>query len=286
MSALAVLTGGRRRTMEIRDPKLRRRLVIVLPGNPGEAAFYQGLKEDLEAGGHEVVVASHPMLLEPAADLMPYARHHVAAALRHLEASGRTVDDVEVVLLGHSVGAYLAHLIVARGLLPVARVFMVFPFLARPAFSGRLILRVATWRPLFVTLVGLFRALPARWRRWLVASGGSGELTAAVLAALDSPLPFACAAMARTERAEIAARPDAAYLLDHARLAEPGRLVAMFCPGDRWVSPAVARQLAPFAHAFDPPMGHAFVVDPAARRRVSDRVRALLESTEPGRVGR
>jgi pimeloyl-ACP methyl ester carboxylesterase len=268
--------------MEIRDPKLRRTLVIVLPGNPGEAAFYQGFKEDLEEGGHEVVVTSHPELSTPTADLMPYARHHVASALQHLGKSGRTVDDVQVVLVGHSVGAYLAHLIAARGLLPVSRLFMVFPFLARPVFSGRLILRAATCRPLFAALVGLYRRLPARGQRWLVASAGAGELTPLVVQALASPLPFACASMARTERAEIAARADAAYLFDRPWLAEPASLVVMLCPGDRWVSPAVARQLAPFAHWFDPPMGHSLVVDRAERRRVTDRLRAWLEGTDPG----
>jgi pimeloyl-ACP methyl ester carboxylesterase len=266
--------------METRDPKLRRRLVIVLPGNPGEAAFYQGLREDLEAGGHEVVVASHPELLEPPTDLMPYARHHVASALRHLGRSGRTVDDVEVVLVGHSVGAYLAYLIAARGLLPVARVFMVFPFLARPVFSGRLILRVATCRPLFAALVGLYRALPARCQRWLVASAGAGELTALVMRALASPLPFACASMARVERAEIAARPDAAYLLDAPWLPDAAGLTVLLCPDDRWVSPTVGRQLARFAHRFDPPMGHSLVVDRAERQRVTDRLRACLEHTD------
>jgi pimeloyl-ACP methyl ester carboxylesterase len=262
--------------MQSRHPKPRTPLVVVLPGNPGLAEFYRELAQDLEGRGHEVVVASHPPLFDPAAGLMPYARHHVTAALQHLQASARTVDDVEVVLVGHSVGAYLAYLIAARGLLPVARVIMIFPFLARPAFSGRLILRAAACRPLFATLVALFRTLPARGQRWLVEAAGAGAQTPAVLRALASPLPFAAGAMARVERAEIAARPDATYLLEEPWFGDLSRLAVMLCPADRWVSPAVARQLAPVAHRLEPPMGHSLVVDPGERRRVTAVLLALL----------
>src|SRR5687768_10892156 len=121
----------------------RPRLLVVLPGNPGLAAFYEELVRDLERRGHEATVASHPCLPEPPSELMVYAHHHADSVRRHLAERGRTVDDVELILVGHSVGAYLAYLVVAHGLLPVARVMMLFPFLMRPALRGRLILRAA-----------------------------------------------------------------------------------------------------------------------------------------------
>ena len=258
--------------MAARDTAPRNTLVVLLPGNPGEAALYAGLVHDLEEHGHEVVVSSHPQFLEPPADLLAYARHHAEATRRHLAAGRRAVEDMDVVLVGHSVGAYLAYLLIAHGLLPVTRVIMVFPFLARPVLSGRLLLRLAAWRPLFRAVVGLARALPDRLKRWLVTAMGAGVEGARVLHLLASPAPFASAAMARVELREIATRADASYLFagPASVWARPSKLVVLLCPHDRWVSPRVAGQLARFAYRFDGPMSHSLVVDPVQRRMVAE----------------
>jgi pimeloyl-ACP methyl ester carboxylesterase len=251
------------------------RLLVLLPGNPGEAGFYDELVDDLAALGHEAVVTSHPALAAPA-DLVPYAEHHVAHVLHHLATQGRRLADVELVLVGHSVGAYLAYLIVARGLLPVARVVMVFPFLARPTPRGRLILHGVTWQRPFAAFVGLLRALPRRWVRQLVASAGGGVLTDRLLSALATPLPEASAAMAQAERVDIAPRRDVAYLLTHAFFVARERLTVLLCPRDPWVSPTVARQLAPFAQDLPASVTHSLLVDANARRLVAARLHELL----------
>jgi hypothetical protein len=250
----------------------RSRLLVILPGNPGVASFYGALVRALAEHGHEVVVSDHAALA--GGDLLCHAGHHVGATLRHLRATGRAPGEVDIVLIGHSVGAYLAYLIVTHGLLPVSRVILLFPFLARPRGSGRVILQVVTCRPLFAASMAALRALPLGWRRWLLRAAGAGELTGPVLALLSSPVPWACAAMARAERREIAARPDAAYLFEHPLLADAA---AVLCPGDRWVSAVVAAQLASRALPLDRGVSHALVVDGEQCRLVAATLHRLLQ---------
>jgi pimeloyl-ACP methyl ester carboxylesterase len=260
-----------------------KRLVLLIPGNPGDAAYYTAFVALLRARGHEVLVSGHPTpgSATPPPDLLPLARHHAEAAARHLDARGRAAGDVEVVVIGHSLGAYLAYLVVAHGLLPVARVLMLFPFLMRPAFSGRLILRAVGRRRLFGAVLALFRALPQRLQAWLLRVGGVGDLVPAVLAALASEAAPAAAALARTEEIEIAGRGDAAYLFDHPLFAARERFAALFAPGDRWAPAALARQLAAFAYHFPPPVSHAFVVDARQREAVADVVHRLIAGDDP-----
>jgi hypothetical protein len=244
----------------VRPLQARPTLLVIIPGNPGDAVFYADFARALETLGHEVLVASHLTLLAPPASLLPYALHQVQSITSHLAGTGRSVADVEIVLLGHSVGAYLAHLIVARRLLPVSRVFMLCPFLTRPARSGRLLLKLVTSPRLYGRLLGLWRGLPAWLQRWLVAVSGAGPHGAWVQAALASSQPLAWAAMAGAEASEIASRADVSYLFEDPLFRDPERFVALLARRDRW---------APRAWSDPRPclwldgITHAFVVDPA-----------------------
>jgi alpha-beta hydrolase superfamily lysophospholipase len=251
------------------------RLLAVIPGNPGDAVFYGEFVRELQALGHEVTVASHLCLTEPPASLLPYARHQAAAITRHLAATGRTAGDVELVLLGHSVGAYLAYLIVAQGLLPVARVFLLFPFLARPAFSARLILKAVTSRRLFAAFLRLWRVVPRRIARRLIALAGAGVHGSWVEAALASSQALACAAMATTEAAEIAARADAAYLFDEPAFRDPQRVELLLGRRDRWAPQAWSNGQAPAGRRLEE-IDHAFVVDPDQCRAVAEAIHRRL----------
>jgi pimeloyl-ACP methyl ester carboxylesterase len=245
-------------------------VVVLLPGNPGEAVFYDDVAARLRARGHVVVVCGPP-LPSPALDaagLEGYAEHHARTVLADAGACGP-----EIVLVGHSVGAYFAHLIVARRLLPVSRVFMLFPFLARPRIGGRLILAAATWSWLEQPVVGLLRALPAFAFRWAL---GTGELASAAREALRSGRAAAWLALARAEARDIATRPDAAYLFEHPLFRDPARFTVLLAARDRWVSSRVAEQLAPFAVRCPPPANHAFVVHRKGRQAVVDVLHGLL----------
>jgi pimeloyl-ACP methyl ester carboxylesterase len=249
-------------------------LLAVIPGNPGDAVFYRDFVRALEAHGHEVTVASHLLLAEPPDSLLPYALHQVEAITRYLGATGRSAADVELVLVGHSVGAYLAHLIVARQLLPVARVFLLCPFLSRPAFSGRLILKLATSPRLLRACLRCWRALPGGVRRRLIAAAGVGAHGDWVEAALASGQPLAWGTMASAEAREIATRPDTAYLLDEPLFHDPQRCVPVLCRRDRW-----APRRWPGIQPVDG-IGHAFVVDPAQCRMVASLINEFLHLRE------
>jgi alpha-beta hydrolase superfamily lysophospholipase len=254
--------------------------LVVIPGNPGDAAFYQRFVDELRERGHEVVLFEHPAPAGLPASLLPYARHHADQARRHLAETGRAAEETEVVLVGHSVGAYLAYLIVAQGLLRVARVFMLFPFLVRPALSGRVILTVAASRWVARVVLAAFRALPAGLRRWVVSRAGAGEQAAHVLGVLGDDHALGYSTMARVERDEIAGRPDASYLAAQAMFRAKATFVPMFCAGDRWAPPALVRELTPFAYHLPPPVSHGFVVHPRQRRMVVEALHAFLSGVD------
>jgi alpha-beta hydrolase superfamily lysophospholipase len=237
--------------------------LVVIPGNPGSALFYADFVRRLESLGHEVLLDGHPSLPD-AASLLPYAEHH-ARMVR-----ARLAPGTEVVLVGHSVGAYLAHLIVAHGLLPVARVFMLFPFLRRPGPSGRLILA-----GLGARAVAALRRLPPPLRRVVVARS-AGPHWRTVLAALESEEAPGWAAMARVEREEIATRTSAGYLFEHALFRAADRFVPMLCDGDRWAPPALARELGGLAYRFARPVSHAFVLEPGQCATVVETLHRFL----------
>jgi pimeloyl-ACP methyl ester carboxylesterase len=255
------------------------RFLVVLPGNPGDAAFYQAFVQELERRGHEATVASHPCLFEAPADLLVYARHQAASARRHLADRGRTVEDVELILVGHSVGGYLAYLIVAHGLLPVARVILLFPFLMRPALRGRLILRAlaAPW----LVRVGLaaLRGVPRVLRRWLITRAGAADLAPLVLPLFESREVLGCVSMAVRERQEIASRQDARYLLGHALFQQAETFATLLCERDFWAPAALAAQL-PGARLLPAPVSHTFVVDARQRQLVAEAVHQLLMGGE------
>jgi hypothetical protein len=250
-------------------------VLAVIPGNPGDAVFYADFVRALQAHGHEVTVASHLLLAAPPDNLMRYAAHQVEAINRHLAAGGRVASDVELVLVGHSVGAYLAYLIVARGMLPVARVFMLCPFLSRPALSGRLILELVTSPRVLAAALWCWRAVPAWLQRRLVAAAGAGAHGEWVRAALESGHPRCWGAMATAEAREIAIRADAHYLLEEPLFQDPRRFVPVLSRGDRWAP----RQWR--ADSYLDGVTHAFVVDKAQCRVVA---RIIAEHLAAGAV--
>jgi alpha-beta hydrolase superfamily lysophospholipase len=253
-------------------------LLVIIPGNPGDAVFYADFARALETLGHEVLVASHLDLRAPPDSLTPYALHQVEAITGHLAGTGRSAADVELVLLGHSVGAYLAYLIVAQRLLPVARVFMLCPFLTRPARSGRLLLQLVTSPRLYAGLLAFWRVLPARLQRWLVKLSGAGRHGAWVQAALLSTQPLAWAAMAGAEAAEIASRGEVSYLFEEPLFRDPRRFVALLARRDRWAPRAWSdpRACLPLDG-----LEHAFVVHPAQCQAVAG---AIHQRLQPGRL--
>jgi pimeloyl-ACP methyl ester carboxylesterase len=254
----------------VRVPGTKQTVLAVIPGNPGDAVFYGDFARALEAHGHEVTVTSHLLLAEPPDSLLPYAHHQVEAITRYLGATGRSPAAVELVLVGHSVGAYLAHLIVARRLLPVARVLLLCPFLSRPALSGRLILKLVTSPRLLRACLRCWRVVPRWLRRRLIAAAGAGAHGAWVEEALASEQPLAWGAMATAESREIATRPDASYLVDEPLFQDPHRCVPVLCHRDRW-----APRRWPGVQPVDG-IGHAFVVDPAQCRVVASLIHERL----------
>jgi pimeloyl-ACP methyl ester carboxylesterase len=258
-------------------PLARQTLLAVIPGNPGDAIFYRDFARALEAHGHEVTVTSHRLLPSPPESLLPYAVHQAESITSYLASSGRSLESVELVLVGHSVGAYLSYLIVARRLLPVSRIFLLCPFLARPSISGRLLLKVVTASRLFSGLLRLWRVLPGPLQRGLIGLAGAGPHGRWVQQALASGEPLGWAAMAAVEVREIAGRPDASYLREEPLFQDPERVVSVLARRDRWAPDGWARALAPGSRVEG--VSHAFVVHPEQCRTVARLIHDRLSST-------
>ena len=75
-------------------------LVVLLPGNPGDPAFYRDFVAQLRARGHEVLLEGHEVPGAQPAALLSYAEHHAEAVRRHLAARGQRPEDANLVLVG------------------------------------------------------------------------------------------------------------------------------------------------------------------------------------------
>ena len=91
---------------------------------------------------------------------------------------------------------------------------------------------------------------------------------------MESPQVMGCVHLAVTERREIASRPDARYLFDHALFNDPEAFVTLLCRRDPW-APAALAQL-PGARLLPAPVGHAFVVDARQRGLVAEAIHQIL----------
>lgn len=259
---------------------MRDRVILLIPGNPGDAYYYRGFADVLRQRGHEVAVFDHARLLRAPKTMAPYAEHQAGCLLDYLHCSGRSPAEVEIVLLGHSIGGYLAHLIAKHGMLPIARAVLLFPFLAKPS-SGAL-RALAAWRYLGGPFVRLLRRLPARWHRALVRSLGLEAHANHLLATFAGEHALSYPAMGVSEYREVGLREDASYILRESTLAARGRLACLFASNDRWSPVNAQPDLAGVSHQLDGDVKHAFVLEPESWPRIADALGAQLNPPEAG----
>jgi hypothetical protein len=245
--------------------------ILILPGNPGSPYFYTDFATHLHAASAQrlpITITCHAChsAASTGAASAPPQYHDLAAQVRHKVAVARALlqrhPGVPLVLLGHSVGAYMC-LEVMRALpeAAVARALLLFPTLLHIGASpnGQALMplfRYGRWALAAAALA--LGALPAPLQRAVARTRLPPAATPATLAAaltLVHPVVGVNALyLALTEMRDIGALDGAL-----ARAAGP-KCIAYFGAQDGWNSQgdahAVARALGPAARVIVCSEGH------------------------------
>ena len=261
--------------------RTRPSLVLLLPGNPGRAAFYRAFAGTLTNLGHEVVAWEHGDVARQPQSLASYARGHARRLSEHLALRGRALDDVEVTVVGHSVGAFIAYELARAGTVPVSRAVFLFPFIAAPTLRARVVLRIFANRAVVLGVRRLLRALPARLRRRLIAAAGARTFVAEAEELLCGDDIVRYSEMAAIERRELLPRRGADFLAGTPLFTSPERFGVFLTPGDRWVAREVPGSLRGAVHWLGGDIDHAFVVDQRQSAEVAAHVHAFISRTAP-----
>jgi pimeloyl-ACP methyl ester carboxylesterase len=250
-------------------------LLLIVPGNPGDAYFYAGFADTLRARAHEVAVFDHARLRSPPASMLVYARHQAEQVRRYLRESGRTTGDVELIIVGHSVGAYVAHLIEKHALLPVSRVVYLFPFFARP--SWRAFLSLTIWGRFGPGVLATFRSLPRAWQvAWLRRAGVHAHHDH-IIAAVASEHASSYTSMGRAELLEIGPYRDAGHVWRDSSLARSGRVACLYIDHDAWSPAREHAGVRSMSYRITRPVSHNFVIDEGSWPVVASAVEALVK---------
>jgi len=230
----------------------------------------------LRTRGHEVAVFDHARLPHPPASMLVYARHQAEQVERYLRESGRSTNGVELILVGHSVGAYIAHLIEKHALLPVSRIVHLFPFFARP--SWRAFLSLTVWGRFGAQVLGTFRRLPRDWQiAWLKRAGVHAHHDH-IIATVSSEHASSYTSMGRAELLEIVPYRDAGHVWRDSSLAREGRVACLYIDHDAW-SPAKEHSgVRSMSYRITRPVSHTFVLDESSWPVVASAVEALVDA--------
>jgi pimeloyl-ACP methyl ester carboxylesterase len=115
--------------------------LFIIPGNPPALYFYKLWAEELqlEYPGCSVCISPYPKL-PICNDSSQYFNDTIAAHGRELLAFQRAVKK-KVVIIGHSLGAWMALRLIEEHDMIIENCLLLYPFLQRPSFKGRAILK-------------------------------------------------------------------------------------------------------------------------------------------------
>ncbi|MCH9755833.1 MAG: alpha/beta hydrolase [Gammaproteobacteria bacterium] len=134
--------------------------IMIIPGNPPASYFYEAWKKELEhITNNEVIIEYYPSF------------EKITCSLEYLKEverfySKKITAHEKIILIGHSVGGYIALKILEKYHRSIEHCVLLFPFLHSPRFRGKLVLgalnQLNKRKYLKTRLTGLSRSL-----RWL-----------------------------------------------------------------------------------------------------------------------
>lgn len=276
--------------LEIRadDPKFH---VLFIPGNPGVVTFYKEFVESLYEvlGGHASVTAighiSHTKKNWERGRLFSLEEqidHKMDFIKQELENT-----EVPILLVGHSIGSYIAIDMFRRSSEKVACCIGLYPFLALNPQSKKqsIIGKIAASRVLSVALsliVASLRFLPIRALRLILTNSlGKSWSPAAVEAACSHLVQYHTMRnvlfMAMTEFRKLTETPDWAFVRE-----KQEKLAFLFGVDDHWgplqMFEEISKHVPGIAVSIDRVHTHAFSCTEAGSSCVAKYVASLIEN--------
>ena len=268
--------------------------VVVFPGNPGSALFYSGYMKHV----HRVFHASGRSVRLRCVSHLGHARHvygsgrwsladQVDHKRRYLERELAEVDSDKLLIVGHSIGGYMAIEAVKRctASMEKAKVLAMMPYLAFDIRSSKQrMLRAVAQRPaipaLFAGTLGLF---PGFIRRPLVRASDPKLETEAVSIVADAmcySVIHNCFSLARSEFASLPRNARAVDWTWMRRNAD--RLGFVYAPDDHWAPEkhmaAVQKEVPEAWLQYDEKLCHGFVTQDKACQRMARLTKTFWES--------
>ena len=139
------------------EKKSSKTKIIIIPGNPPASYFYEAWRKELnQITNHEVMIDYYPSFEDTTGSL---------AYLKTVE--NFYLDQVKntdkIILIGHSIGGYIALKILEKYHEKIEHCVLLFPFLHSPGFKAKLILgalhQIKKRKFLKAGLVGLLKPL-------------------------------------------------------------------------------------------------------------------------------
>lgn len=262
---------------------MAQRLILLVPGNPGDAYYYRGFAGVLRERGHEVAVFDHARLTRAPGSMRVYAQHQAEQLEAYLGESGRSHADVELVVVGHSVGAYIAYLLEKHALLPASRIVHLFPFFARPGRGAYISLAVWGW--FGPQVLAFFRRLPRALQHLWLKRAGVHAHREHVITTLYSEHARSYTSMGSVEFAEITRYLDAHHVLSESALAREGKVSCLFAQDDHWSPVREHPAVRAVSYRLTRPVSHTFVLDETSWPTVADALEALIDpNAEQGSI--
>lgn len=271
--SLNVEVIGSNPTSIVRAGVIDSRLIIIIPGNPGQALFYATIARALSIYARARVVvlslAGHCAVANGGGyhDLAAQ-RAHVLSCVRQLVAAAPT--GATVTLIGHSIGGWLALDLLRESDLRAARVVLWMPTLAHIAASRdgvRLSPLLHYGRAATGVAAAVLGAAP-RWLQRFIAGrfvpsvGASSHSLADAILSLFSTRVAVNALFLAADELRVLHEPDFVH-----GAAVASRVAAIFAPGDPWndhagADAAAAERLLPGACiVVEGGLSHSFVLN-------------------------
>lgn len=228
--------------------------LFIIPGNPPARYFYERWTDEIrcEVGQCSVYISPYPTL-HKCDDSFKYMSDTAAAHAQEFLAFHRSVQG-NVILVGHSLGAWMALQLLKEHDPIIEKCFLLYPFLRRPTLRGRFILKLTRHLYRIGKLVLRYRGILERFFKDLKHVTDE-ELRASL-------------AIIRHEHKVIGLHEGPVQIPEALR----EKLHMLYCEGDTWCPSHTINELKQWILSEKTDATHGFITSAAERAIVLSRI--------------